>query len=326
MSIRKLATLVTGFMLLLPATGPASERLIRVGVLEFGTVNWELDVINHHQLDQKAGFSLEITRLGSKNATAVALQSGAVDMIVTDYIWVARQRTRGSELVFYPHSNALGAVMVNPRANIASLSDLAGRELGIAGGPVDKSWLLLQAYHRQQGGDNLADILEPRFAAPPLLNKLVERGDLPAALNFWHYSARLSAQGMQQLLSMREVLESLGIERRVAMIGWVFDENWARKNLSLVNAFLDAMRDAKRLLNDSDDEWKRLAPMVRSENEPMLNALRDAYREGIPSSFNEQDRAAAINLYSILAELGGQRLVGNAREIPAGLFWRERDF
>jgi NitT/TauT family transport system substrate-binding protein len=58
----------------------------------------------------------------------------------------------------------------------------------------------------------------------------------------------------------------------------------------------------------------------------MLNALRDAYREGIPSSFNEQDRAAAINLYSILAELGGQRLVGNAREIPAGLFWRERDF
>ena len=46
-------------LLALPA---AAEPLLRVGVLKFGTVNWELDVLRHHGLDRKHGFELD--RLG----------------------------------------------------------------------------------------------------------------------------------------------------------------------------------------------------------------------------------------------------------------------
>ena len=47
------------------------------------------------QLDNKNNFDLEIVELASKNAAAVALQGGAVDMIVTDWFWVSRQRNEG---------------------------------------------------------------------------------------------------------------------------------------------------------------------------------------------------------------------------------------
>ncbi len=317
---------ITCLAIILPASLAAGEPVVRVGVLEFGTVNWELDVIKYHQLDRQNGFKLEVAGFGSKSATAVALQSAAADLIVTDFVWVARQRSHGSDLVFYPHSTSLGAVMVHPDSGIDSLKALENRQLGIAGGPTDKSWLLLQAFYRRYHGKDLARELEPKFAAPPLLNKLIFRGDLPAVLNFWHYSARLSAQGMQRLISMDEVLKRLEVERPVALLGWVFGEAWANQNRDLVSAFFKAIRQAKLILKSSDQEWRRLKPKTRAKDQSMLVALRDAYRAGIPLSFNEQDRGSATRLYRILAKLGGDQLVGSARELPAGVFWLEQDF
>ena len=37
--------------------------VVRIGVLKFGTVNWELDVIRRHGLDRQHGFALEPTEL-----------------------------------------------------------------------------------------------------------------------------------------------------------------------------------------------------------------------------------------------------------------------
>ncbi len=64
MSFRSLLRLLTALMLLLPLTGlQAGEQpltTVRVGVLEFGTVNWELDVIQAHELAKKRGIDLKI--------------------------------------------------------------------------------------------------------------------------------------------------------------------------------------------------------------------------------------------------------------------------
>ena len=42
---------------------------VKVGVLEFGTVTWELDVIKHNGLDAKHGFNLEVQPFGSGQAS-----------------------------------------------------------------------------------------------------------------------------------------------------------------------------------------------------------------------------------------------------------------
>jgi len=49
--------------MILFAIAPASADLptVRVAVLQFGTLNWEMDVIRHHQLDHKYGFNLDVT-------------------------------------------------------------------------------------------------------------------------------------------------------------------------------------------------------------------------------------------------------------------------
>ena len=73
--MRHLVTsLLTMAMLLLStpliSQGFAADRpAVRVGVLKFGTVNWELDTIKTHKLDEAEGIDLQIVDLASNQAT-----------------------------------------------------------------------------------------------------------------------------------------------------------------------------------------------------------------------------------------------------------------
>src|SRR6516162_9403102 len=134
------------------AAGPlraAPLPAIRVGVLRFGTVSWEIDVIRQHGLDTAAGIAVESVELAAAPAAQVALQAGQVDAIVVDWLWVARQRAAGADWTLVPFSDAVGALIVPQASPIRDVPDLAGRALGIAGSPLDKSWLILRAYASQ---------------------------------------------------------------------------------------------------------------------------------------------------------------------------------
>ena len=316
-----LIMLAVGFTLVGSGHSQAATTKIRVGVLAYGTVNWELDTVKYHDLDRQEGVELVVTKYSGKNASAIALQGGAVDAIVTDWIWVSRQRSSGADLTFVPHSVAVGGLMVRPDAGIKTLDDLRGRKIGIAGGPVDKSWLMLRAFANKKIGTDLKELVEPIFAAPPLLNKIILKGDIPAALNFWHYTARLKAAGMTELVSVNELLPALGVDRQPPLIGWVFDDKWAASNLSAVKSFLRSMRAAKTILATSNPEWDRLRALTKAENEETFLALRDSYRAGIPQSFGDEDVVAAEQLFSILAKYGGRDLVGGSTSLAPGTFW-----
>jgi NitT/TauT family transport system substrate-binding protein len=204
---------------------------------------------------------------------------------------------------------------------------LFDKRLGIAGGPVDKSWLLLRAYTRKTLGKDIAEAVKPNFAAPPLLNELMLQGDLDAALNFWHYAARLQANGMQQLIAVDEILPELGVNDPVPLLGWVFNEEWGNANREAVLGFLQAVRDTQDLMRDSDEVWDGfLRPLTKAENDTTLFALRDSFRQGIPNAFGATEIAAAEQVFGILAELGGEKLIGNSKTLAPGTFWDGASF
>ena len=314
---------VSLLLLLLVAITAAADPVnhLKVGTLQFGTVNWELDVIETHGLADREGVDLQVVPLASTSGTTVAMQGGAVDVIVSDWIWVSRQRSEGRPYAFVPYSLAVGALMVRPDANVLNLAGLRGKRLGVAGGPVDKSWLLFRAYARQELGEDLADMVEPNFVAPPLLNQLMLRGELPAGINYWHYGARLKAAGMRELIQVADVMRELGVQRPVPLLGWVFDERWAAANRPALIGFLRASYAAKRILMQSDAEWLRLRPLMKVEDDATLFALRDAYRAGVPRRFGTEEIDAAALVFEIVAKLGGDELVGPSRRLSGGTFW-----
>src|SRR5690606_37827918 len=122
--------LVAGLALALAGAALADEPAVRVAALKFGTASWELDTLRHHGLDREHGIRVEVTELASPQAGQVALQAGAVDVIVTDWLWVARQRAEGVALAAAPYSTAVGGLMVPAGSPIRGLEDLEGRKVG----------------------------------------------------------------------------------------------------------------------------------------------------------------------------------------------------
>ena len=294
---------------------------MKVGVLKFGTVSWELDVIKTRGLDAKEGFTLEVVPFGANDAADVALMGGAVDAIVEDWLFVSRQRHDGVPLTFIPYSSNVGAVMVAADSPIASVADLKGKRIGVAGGALDKGWLMLQAYAKQTAGIDLTKDAEPVYGAPPLLTEKLKSGELDTVLNYWHFGARLEAQGYRRLIGIGEVQQALGVPASVPQLGYIFQEPWAEAHPELVLAFSRASRAAKAIMLTEDAEWQRLMPMTRAENEAELDAFMRRYREGIVEHWGPEQQAEAAKLYLVLADLGGEKLVGPGQELAPGTFW-----
>ena len=204
--LRLIALLAGAFAsvcLVLPAEAATT---VKIGVLKFGTVSWLLDTIQANGLDKAEGVELDIVPLASTQATTVGLQGGSLDVIATDWLWVSRERAEGGDFTFSPFTTALGAIMVPGNSPIKTLGDLKGKKLGVAGGPLDKSWLLLVAYALRTANLDLRTETTQEFGAPPLLAERAKQGEIDAVLNFWPYAARLEAAGFTQLIGVEDVV------------------------------------------------------------------------------------------------------------------------
>ena len=304
------------------AVSEATKPVVKVGVLKWGTVNWELQTLLKKKLDDKNKYKLEVVGLANKNATVIALQGGEVDVIVSDYIWVNRQRADGANFTFVPHSLTVGGLIASPDSGIESVADLVGKKLGIAGGPVDKSWIILQAYAKEKLGINLRDQVDTVFAAPAVINEQIIEGKVDAVLNFWHYNARLRAAGMDEIISVKSVLKELDLNHKTPLLGWVFDKEWAEKNSDLITAFLDSSFQTKEILLNQLEIWEGLKKKMKADQDDVLfTTLRDAYREGIVEEFTKDHALSASEVFSVMASIGGEKLVGSAKKLDPETFW-----
>ena len=323
---RVLALAFAALLAMMPSATARAETahdlpVLRVGVLAFGTVEWEIDTVQRLGLAGKHGIRLEVVPLASQNAMKVALLSGKVDLIVSDWFWVATLRSHDQDYQFVPYSKAVGAVIANPTAGIDSLADLEGKRVGVAGGPVDKSWLIARAYARREYGIDLMSVAKPQFAAAPLVNHMMLAGELPAAINFWQYSARLLGHGMQPVITVEHMLKGLGVKTVPPLLGWVFSQRWAEAHGDALRAFIAATYAAKQVLARSDAAWQPLRDKIKPENAAEFAAIRQGYRDGIVDQFGAPQIHAAEQLFHLVAEESHGQLTGGMSALPPDVFW-----
>jgi NitT/TauT family transport system substrate-binding protein len=307
---------------LLLAASPARADTMKAGLLKFGTVEWLTDVIKQHKLDQREGYDLGVLGLASNNALQVALMGGEADVIVTDWFWVLRQRTAGDGFLFAPYSMAVGSVMVPAASPIKSVADLKGKRIAVAGGPLDKSWLLLRARSLNTEAGDLTDTAKPVYGAPPLLNQQALWGEVDAILTYWHFAAQLEANGFKRLASVSELMKAVGLKTEIPLIGFVFSAKISKDKPDLIARFVRSARAAQDILLKSDAEWERLRPLMRPASDAEFIALRNRYREGIAFAWGPDQQAEAARLFAILAKVGGEDLTGRNVAFDPQMFWQ----
>jgi NitT/TauT family transport system substrate-binding protein len=150
----------------------------------------------------------------------------------------------------------------------------------------------------------------------------MQRNDVDVAINFWHYNARLSADGYRLLVSVPQMLAELGITNTVPLLGWVFDQEWAAKHNQKLTGFLQASNEAKQILFLCDAEWQRIRSLTKAENNEVFIALKKGYRTRLLPKFGPEEMKASKQVFTILAQQGGRDLVGKATTLAEETFWQ----
>ena len=246
-----------------------------------------------------------------------------MDIFVTDWIWVSKQRNKGNLVSFLPYSNSAGGLMIKKGEKINSFLDLKNKKIGVAGGSLDKSWLFLRAYAIKKYEKDPLTFFKTSFAAPPLINGLLRNNQLDAGYNYWNYTARLEALGYEEFLTLKDILPYIGIEGELPLIGYVFREGFVQKNEETLNGFIKASNEARKILKTSDNEWLRISEMTGAKNQLMLEKIRDGFRKGIPSDNHQLMRKNIQHAYKILSQIGGEELVGSSSSLASGTYWNK---
>ncbi|HKN29393.1 MAG TPA: ABC transporter substrate-binding protein [Roseiarcus sp.] len=294
--------------------------VVRVAVQKTGTVAWEIAAMKALGLDKAADLDVETTELASTESGKIALQGGEADIIVSDWLWVARERSLGDKLLFTPYSNALGAVMAAKDSPVHSLADLAGRSIGVAGGPLDKSWLMAQAAALREGRD-LARSARPAYGAPPLIAEKLAEGELDSALEFWNFCVDLETRGFRRAVEMTDIEKELGARGPVAMTGYVFTEAFAKNHGEALRRYLGAAAKARAALANDLSAWAPIKSRLHLADDAALETYRKRYLEGVPKRSVAEQAEDAKALYRAIATSGGKDLVGDAPALDVSLFF-----
>jgi NitT/TauT family transport system substrate-binding protein len=290
-------------------------------VLQFGTINWEMSLIQQMKLDAKHGFTLEVVPVASKNAAAVALQAGAVDVILTDIFWVLHQYNAGKDYVIMPTHKATGGIYARAQsADSFSLNDLSGRRLGVAGGSTDKNYIILNAFAKAED-TSLANV-DVKFAAPPLLKRMLEQEQIDYSINFWHYNARLAAQGFVNVLPLTTMLERLDINTDVPLLGWVASAAWLAQNNHIFSGFVAASAAAKQRLVKDQSAWEAVRHLTKAESNEIFASLIAHYPQTLLTSFDRSNQQAFASLVSRLADAQQVAFLGEITHIPQDIYWQ----
>ena len=288
----------------------------RVGTLPFGTAHWVIQTIKDNGLDAAAGLRIENVPLASSEAARIAFLSRSVDTVVNDLLFAARLKAEGKSILFLPYSSTEGGLMVPAASPIKGIADLKGKSIGVAGGPLDKSWLLLRAASAKQGLDLVAEA-RPVYGAPPLLAAKLETGELDCGLLYWSACARLQAKGYRQVFTVEDLAAMLGAKGKVSLVGFLLRPEAPQATLK---SFAQALRAANATLTDKPEAWTRIRPLMEASSDATFDALKSAFVRGVPRKPRGEEIADAQAFYAIVAKLGGPAVVGDAASLPADLY------
>lgn len=290
-------------LMALPALALAQRDefpVLTISVLQFGTAHWELDHLLHQGLDKANGYRLELLPVANLPASRLAVASGTADGAVADLLWAQARYQAGAPYLYLPFSSQIGDIMVADASDIRTVADLAGKRIGVAGGPDSKGWILLNQVAALQGVD-LSASSTIQFAAPPLLGQALKRGQLDAIVTYWHFAARLRGEGgWRSAFRMADLLATLGLDRRLPVLGYVFPEAWARNHPALLDRFADSLAHAKSGLETDPVAWQRLRRLMGNPSDGGFDALRQGFVDGFPGAQTNK-RIADLKRLLVLA-------------------------
>ena len=311
MKLRRIlaAAMVAGFA----GAALAQDALtIQVGQQATGTFSWITHAIEYYGLDMKYNLDIEEEVFASKPATQLAIQAGEVDVVVDDFIGAVTMRQAGVPVrAIWPFSNATGGVVVPADSEVMTVEDLQGHTIA-ASSLDDKSILILRAYMLSEFGYDPQNEDMVLQAAAPLMQGLLDQGEIDAAIPYWHFVARMVGSGEYrdvQLIS--DLLGEMGFREDLPILVVVGRDG---ADPEAVTAFLAAMQEAIELMKEDSNQgiWQSILDneLYSLPDPSVFPSVRARWEAGIPEEWNQEMIDGLVGLVDQLVHVAVADVVG----------------
>lgn len=300
-------------------TAATPDRTVQAAMEAVGTFSWVVHGMDYFGTAEANGIQVEGTLYASKQATEIALRSGAADVKVDDFLGPVLLRDAGIQASgIYPYATAIGGLVVPIDSAISSAADLKGATIA-AGSLRDKSLLILRALTISEYGFDPQEDGEVVSAAPPLMMQLTASGEVDAALPLWHWVARMEAAGVaREVMTVADMLGQLGLPSDLPNLMVVARDDMPDE---LKTAFIATLEDTIEVMlaTPSDDPfWQTILDLeyYSLPDASQFPQVVDRWKLGTTSNWTQETIDGLISMVDRLVELAGPDVVGVAQVDP----------
>ena len=298
----------------------AALPTLRAAFEATGSGSWLMRAILGCGLDRAHGYRLALQlgddrMCGVRQATEARLIAGAVDVIDTDWLSLARHRAAGLPLAAAAPYGAIFGGLVAPRAGmLRTLADLPGTRIGVVHAQ-DKNWLLLRAACRTRHGFDPAAVAQCiETGSKTTLREALCAGRVDAALLYWHQVPGLVAGGeFVEVCDLIDLLDGLpGGAKTVPTTFFVFHDATLAAAPELVRGFARSAEAAVVRLRADPSLWRRVSGLACEADGPVGAALRRKWLTRIGMQW-------APDMIAALGTLAGRLAADAPGAAPAAL-------
>jgi len=298
----------------------AADPTIRFGVIGSSGQADLPTAIQRYGLDKKYGIAIEIVDYATPGQQYTLLRSNAVDIAGGNFVDLLRQRRAGAAIKAIHGFEGYGnPIVTKPDSGISSFSDLKGRKVGNFG-TTFLDWLIVRAAGRKIYNIDIEKEATLVQGAPPLLNQLLARGEVDAALQFTPNTVTPVLRGQQKVVTdVRALMDQAGFDANSFYLHWIIREAWVDANPKLAVALSEMLNEAYAKLRTDDELWPTLTAKIGITEPALVAAYRDMKRSRQNPPYRPDLLPKTQALVDALVSISGEQAVG-VKEIETAAF------
>jgi hypothetical protein len=148
-------------------------------------------------------------------------------------------------------------------------------------------------------------------AAPGLLNELLEKKQLDAALQFSDFTfAPLSRGSYREVTTLPKALSDAGLDPNSLYLTWNLSDAWRAVHPDAVARLVAALNDGVHLLETDDSVWPALAKRSGVTDANLLEPFIAMQRAAFDAPYGEEQLAPTKALLDEIVSVVGAKDVG----------------
>jgi len=293
-----------------PAAGPKTVT-IRFGVIPSGGGAELPSILISDGIAARYHLKVEMVGYATPGQQYTLVRGRAADLVPGNVLDLERQRRAGLKI------HAIGTfqrfsspIVVKPGSSITSFAQLAGRRVGQFG-PTTIDWLAARAAGLRATGVDLAHT-RLTLASPALLQSLLARGRIDAALQFASLVAGPVTNGSERVLTtVPDLLRQAGFDPDVLDVVWDLADGWTARNPGGLDRLRAAMAEGYAKLKSGDAAtWAPLVKRVGITDRAAARAFITEETTNIDPPYRPALLPATQRLINAITAVAGTRAVG----------------